>query len=670
MKSISRINFKTAGLPGFTKSDGSGSPGSDGHATAGQGRGSRTEGRNRFWGGKDPRTSTSARPAANPLFAEGIQEIGRPTQVHHGVHIEIDMETGKYLGVPDVWQQNFPMGDVDQTMDTTNLNPVLLPASAANSDKYVRAWEANAIGLPYNFKHNIHVDLENVGFIYDQLPEEWKELLDRFRARKDTSPTSSIHDKSSLHRSDRRSVDRSTASQHNTSLASSRAASTLSTSHLGSASETVISPGGGYQANRSSTLSHLSRHSITDTHKLPHIPAPNLSSSPLIAPFNQSNASVNSVTPATGSIPSYPLNSASLPPATEPEPSISQPVATALEPLDRRQSMLKDKNRRSRPLSVTMQKLQVEKATSGSLVGTPRMDVHDLVDSNDPDPLFEPYELFAEGESGEMFRSKELATGVEVAIKVIPSSSERMAIIHNEILILKSNCHPAIVEYRSCHYFDESLYIVYEYMAVGSLTDVLECYPEKRLTEPLMARVCQDVLLGLDYLHTNLRIHRDIRSDNLLINGQGRVKITDFGMAVQLTLETPTQVAVVGTPYWMSPEIIKGRPHGTKVDIWSFGIVVVEMAQGQPPYMDYPYLKALYLIASSGRPDWDEPNRWSDELKSFVDQCTQLDAATRPNARSLLKHPFLGYAASHESFLAFAKEAISYRDNNDDSNAN
>ncbi|KAJ1975858.1 hypothetical protein H4R33_006570 [Dimargaris cristalligena] len=699
MKSIPRLNFKNTGLPSFGRQSENGASSAD-SSTSPEGTRARSEGRGKFW--SKERTNSSSRPL-NPMFANGIQEIGRPTQVHHGVHIEIDMDTGKYLGVPDVWQENFPMGDVDQTMDTTNLNPVLLPTSAADSDRYVRAWEANAIGLPYNFKHNIHVDIENVGFIYDQLPSEWKDLLDRFRARKNSGSMSSLNDRATGQPTDRKSSDKS---QQDNSLASSRATSTLSnlpadtSADLVSSSDSVLSPAYPCRSEDDGlppSPNPLSTPARADSAGFPHIPAPLLSDSPLISPFNingRSSASFNTPpqapTPTSLSVfnlevdntaessaaqrvepSSIPVKATAPPTLALTIPAAPAPVPTELlsatspvDPFSSTSVSRREMNRRSRPQSISArnvleQAIATPTPAARLVIRNRPTSVSDLIDSNDPDSLFEPYELFAGGESGEMFRTREISTGLKVAIKVIPKSSDRISDIHHEILILKSNTHTHIVDYRGCHFFDDSLYIVYEYMGLGPLTDLLENYPERRMNEPCIARVCIDILQGLDYLHSNMRMHRDIRSDNMLINDWGLVKISDFGRAVQLTPDNPTQDGMVGTTYWFSPEIALGRPHGTKTDIWSFGIVAYEMAQGLPPYLEYPPLRTLYLIASSGCPAFDEPELWSDDFIDFVKNATRMDPLIRPSAKKLLNHPFLQKAASRDDFLKFVHAELS-----------
>jgi protein-serine/threonine kinase len=100
----------------------------------------------------------------------------------------------------------------------------------------------------------------------------------------------------------------------------------------------------------------------------------------------------------------------------------------------------------------------------------------------------------------------------------------------------------------------------------------------------------------LSYIHSLHRIHRDIKSDNILLNDVGEVKVADFGYAAQLTQQQQKRNTVVGTPYWMAPELIRGHDYGTKVDIWSLGIMAMEMAEGEPPYMEFPPLRVCYFV--------------------------------------------------------------------------
>ena len=118
--------------------------------------------------------------------------------------------------------------------------------------------------------------------------------------------------------------------------------------------------------------------------------------------------------------------------------------------------------------------------------------------------------------------------------------------------------------------------------------------------------------------------------------------IADFGYGAQLDSEASKRRSVVGTTYWMAPEVIKAEDYDYKVDVWSLGMMVMEMFEGQPPYMDEPStMRALFLIVSKGRPPYKNEAEMSDEIKDFISQCTRMSAADRPSAEELLKHPFL-----------------------------
>lgn len=118
-----------------------------------------------------------------------------------------------------------------------------------------------------------------------------------------------------------------------------------------------------------------------------------------------------------------------------------------------------------------------------------------------------------------------------------------------------------------------------------------------------MAYVMREIIRGLAVLHKNKQIHRDLKSDNILLSESGDVKIADFGFAVQLTKEREMRNSTVGTPAWMAPELIRKQNYSEKVDIWSTGIILLEMCSKEPPYLHLAPLKAMYLIASKEPPE-------------------------------------------------------------------
>ena len=157
---------------------------------------------------------------------------------------------------------------------------------------------------------------------------------------------------------------------------------------------------------------------------------------------------------------------------------------------------------------------------------------------------------------------------------------------------------------------------------------------------------------AIELLHSLNRIHRDIKSDNILLSSDGEIKLADFGYCAQLTHRGDKRNSLVGTPYWMAPEVVRGQEYGFPVDIWSLGIACIEMADGEPPFVDVPPMRALFLIATSGRPNLKDPSNWSCCFQDFMSQCFEMDPTKRYTAKRLLLHPFLRMACPLSNFVA------------------
>ncbi|NXX33418.1 PAK3 kinase, partial [Nicator chloris] len=185
---------------------------------------------------------------------------------------------------------------------------------------------------------------------------------------------------------------------------------------------------------------------------------------------------------------------------------------------------------------------------------------------------------------------------------------------------------------------DKEFWLVMEYMDGGTLSDVIS---KTCLSEDEMAAISRECLQGLDFLHSNHVIHRGVKSRNILLRTDGSVKLADFGLFAELPPEQSTGSSVASASRWMAPEVIKGQPCGPKVDIWSFGIVGIEMVEREVPCWNETPVSPQLLIATGGRPKLQQLNLSSPCLRDFLCCCLRTDEARRCSAKELLQHPFV-----------------------------
>ncbi|KHN99145.1 ste20-like protein [Metarhizium album ARSEF 1941] len=262
-----------------------------------------------------------------------------------------------------------------------------------------------------------------------------------------------------------------------------------------------------------------------------------------------------------------------------------------------------------------------------------------ICSEGDPREVFRGFTKIGQGASGGVFTGYERGTNRLVAIKQMNLEQQpKKDLIINEILVMKDSSHPNIVNFIDSYLCAGELWVVMEFMEGGSLTDVVTF---NIMTEGQIASVCRETLKGLQHLHSKGVIHRDIKSDNILLSNEGSIKLTDFGFCATINEAQNKRTTMVGTPYWMAPEVVTRKEYGRKVDIWSLGIMAIEMIEGEPPYLTESPLRALWLIATNGTPQIKSPDELSPVFRDFLHFALKVDPEKRASAHDLLRHEFM-----------------------------
>ncbi|XP_045888019.1 myosin-IIIa isoform X2 [Micropterus dolomieu] len=289
-----------------------------------------------------------------------------------------------------------------------------------------------------------------------------------------------------------------------------------------------------------------------------------------------------------------------------------------------------------------------------------------IVFDNFPDPTdtWEIIETIGKGTYGKVYKVLNKIDGSKAAVKILDPIHDIDEEIEAEYNILKAlSDHANVVKFYGMYYkkdvkCGDQLWLALELCNGGSVTDLAKGMLKRgdRMDEAIIAYILHEALMGLQHLHVNKTIHRDVKGNNILLTTHGGIKLVDFGVSAQLTNTRLRRNTSVGTPFWMAPEVIAceqqlDSTYDARCDVWSLGITAIELGDGDPPLSELHPMRALFKIPRNPPPTLHQPELWSDDFNDFICKCLIKDFELRPNVLDLLQHVFIKQIVSREKIL-------------------